>query len=542
MKKVFKYFNALIIAALICGGCKQPSGSSVSPDYNGVVTYSQFGAKGDGVTDDSQAIINTHNYANENNYIVKADRGARYYIGLNNVCAVVKTDCDWDGAEFIIDDTGLNAGNKRDDIFCVKPSIEETYLVDSSGRHPQYAPGLNRVSKNASNLGIRLEYKSVVYLEDKNTKRFKRILNGEETEGTPQCDVIVIDKNGKIDKGTPLNWDYNGITTATFIPIDEKKLTIKGGTFITRINDYGGSLYVKGGIRIERSNVTVSGITHRLENEDLTYSAPYYGIFYITKCSDVTIKDCKVSSHKTYVNRSGTYDIYPISAVHLTLSGCTEVTDYLDMTRWGVIGSNFCKDVKIYNCTLSRFDAHQGVTNVFIKNSHFGQGGINIIGEGNFRIEDSSNYGQNYFINLRRDFGSSWKGKIYIKNCTWYPRIDVESFSSSMACIIGGTNGWDFDFGYECYMPEIIVIDGFKIVDDRGNGGYKGPNLLCNFTTSYTDPSFEASHSATPYHKTEKIYFRRFVSTTGKPGYNKISDNMVMFENVEVIADWTSEP
>lgn len=93
----------------------------------GYITYEMFGAKGDGVTDDYDAIVLAHEAANEQNLPVKAKNGATYYIGhmgyfLNpvndgksrdlNKGGVIKTATDWTGATFIIDDTVLY-GDKR---------------------------------------------------------------------------------------------------------------------------------------------------------------------------------------------------------------------------------------------------------------------------------------------------------------------------------------------------------------------------------------------------------------------------------------------
>src|SRR5690606_40556038 len=47
----------------------------------GHVRYSDFGAKGDGITDDIDAIAAAHAVANQEDLSVKADDGARYYIG-----------------------------------------------------------------------------------------------------------------------------------------------------------------------------------------------------------------------------------------------------------------------------------------------------------------------------------------------------------------------------------------------------------------------------------------------------------------------------
>ena len=47
----------------------------------GLVRYSDFGAKGNGKTDDIDAIAATHAFANENSLMVKADEGYTYYLG-----------------------------------------------------------------------------------------------------------------------------------------------------------------------------------------------------------------------------------------------------------------------------------------------------------------------------------------------------------------------------------------------------------------------------------------------------------------------------
>ena len=44
------------------------------------VFYSEYGAIGDGVTDDHAAILAAHVDANEKGYEVKADEGKTYYI------------------------------------------------------------------------------------------------------------------------------------------------------------------------------------------------------------------------------------------------------------------------------------------------------------------------------------------------------------------------------------------------------------------------------------------------------------------------------
>ena len=58
------------------------------------IRYEDYGAAGDGVTDDAEAIRAAHNAANESGLPVEATAGATYYIGALDETIVVKTDTD----------------------------------------------------------------------------------------------------------------------------------------------------------------------------------------------------------------------------------------------------------------------------------------------------------------------------------------------------------------------------------------------------------------------------------------------------------------
>ena len=85
----------------------------------------QYGAKGDGKTDDYDAIVKTHAEANAKGLPVKADQGAVYYIGHmdknNTKGALIMTATDWTGAEFIIDDSKMTLAGSRDSSLCQTP-------------------------------------------------------------------------------------------------------------------------------------------------------------------------------------------------------------------------------------------------------------------------------------------------------------------------------------------------------------------------------------------------------------------------------------
>jgi hypothetical protein len=72
----------------------------------GYVKYSDFGAKGDGVSDDYNALFAAHEFANAHGLDVFADEGAVYYIHVFEKSIKIKTNTTFTGAKFILDDTG----------------------------------------------------------------------------------------------------------------------------------------------------------------------------------------------------------------------------------------------------------------------------------------------------------------------------------------------------------------------------------------------------------------------------------------------------
>ena len=68
------------------------------------LAYEDFGALGNGINDDFDAIIAAHEEANRLGLPIKARTGAVYYIGGADKNAVIKTDVDFGAARFVIDD------------------------------------------------------------------------------------------------------------------------------------------------------------------------------------------------------------------------------------------------------------------------------------------------------------------------------------------------------------------------------------------------------------------------------------------------------
>ena len=487
----------------------------------GYVEYSDFGAVGDGVTDDSDAVFNTHAYANQHDLKVKANSGASYYLGGKERTAIIQTDTDFGTAKFIIDDTNLE--NIKAPIFKVSSRLA-TYELES----------ISSLRRNQGKIDIELSGTSLVTVTNSNVMHYIRYgLN--QNNGAPQTDIFVVDKDGNVDMDSPIIWDFEEITDVKVIPIDQTILNITGGIFTTIANQAESKYnYHHRNISIQRSNVTVDGLEHRITGEG-DHGAPYNGFISIKDCAYITIQNTVLTGHKTYrtIGRAGkpvsmgSYDLSVSRALNVSIVNCKQTNDINDRVYWGIIGSNYCKNLIYDGCTFSRFDAHKGVANATVRNTTLGHVGINAIGSGTFTVENSTIRGRS-FINLRSDYGSTWQGNMVIRDCVFIPF----NGAPTTANLINGSNSGQHDFGYTCYMPERIIIEDLHIDDSNHPDDYKGPAIFKDFNAKQIDESYVEQF---PYIKTKEVILKNVTTASGMP--LRLSDNEYMFKDVKVIRE-----
>jgi hypothetical protein len=488
---------------------------------NGLVRYSDFGARGDGKTDDIDAIAAAHAFANHHGLLVKADEGATYYIGGKDRTAVIRTDTDFGTAEFIIDDTDVE--NRNAHVFLINSSLQ-----------PFKPEGILSLKRNQDKINVSLPGTCLVTVTNSHIRRYIRF-GPNQNDGSPQTDIFIADKNGNVDMDAPIIWDFDQITDITALPIDETTLTITGGRFTTIANRAESKYtYYRRGIAIRRSNVLVDGLEHHVTGEG-DQGAPYGGFINVGDCSYVTVRNTILTGHKTYRTigsagvpvSMGTYDISVRRALNVSFVNCSQTNDINDRKYWGIMGSNYCKNLVYDNCTFSRFDAHMGVANAVIRNSTLGHMGINAIGTGVLTVENTTVRGRS-LINLRRDYGSTWQGEFVIRNCVFVPA----GGRSTSASLIGGSNSGQHDFGYTCYMPERITIENLHIDDSNHPEEYQGPAIFADFNPQMTDDSYQEKF---PYVRTREVILRNVTTASGKK--LRLSDNPFMFKDVKVVID-----
>ena len=449
------------------------------------IYYSEFGAKGDGVTDDFFAIKECHDYANKWGHNVHADGPDKtYYIGnylegkssSTIVSAIIKTNTNWHGCTFIFDDTVVPAKSAcyNSPIFNVVSDVKA--VTYSKSKSP-----ITSLMKGATNVGWQPGKECMILIENSDVRHFIRYGNNADS-GQAQQEIIIVHADGTIDPSTPLHWDYEQVTSLTVYDIGDTPITITGGdgdqraTVKTMFNN-ARSLYnyFWRNILVERSNVILQNIDHIVEGEkpekEGGTGAPYKGFIRANNCNNVLVQNVMIHKLKGYHletdqnNSMGSYEMGSSYSNNLIWKNMTQNEFYNadgSVSGQGLMGTGYCKNMSLVDCHLHSFDAHQGIYNVTLKNSIFEH--INFIGDGDITLEDVTIYidPKKYAINLRSDYGSWWRGNIYLKNFTM--KYDPVKTTTSKDIYLINALWNNHDFGNICYLPQNIYMENINIL------------------------------------------------------------------------------
>lgn len=431
-------------------------------NYTNSINYEMYGAKGDGITDDSEAIYNAHITANTLHLPVFADGSKKYYM-KNTLKVPIKTHTNWNGCELIFDEDG---DEKVANPFEILPSKDSIQVSDLSG-----------ITLTTSTTQIKqLAGNGMCLVDVVNANKKHYIRKGSNADnGYNQTEQFIIDNTGKIL--TPIYFSFDSITSITLYPLEKEVLYIGNASIRTKENTYNGdSSYIQRGILCKRNNTIIYGINHIVDESDVEGPAPSRGIIYFNTCSNVVVKDSFVSSRRQH-NNIGTYEINYYKVVNATMENVIDKY-ILDTSRWGCHTSNYLKNLTVNNCQLSRVDAHKGVWGIKIKDSILGHQGIRLVGGGDLIVENVTNYAPN-FISFRSDYGSSWRGKVKTKNVEHRPIASTEEVS-----VLRFQNDMTHDFGYNCYMPQTIEIEDYYL-DDSNENSNDGLYKIINYVESF---------------------------------------------------------
>ena len=469
-----------------------------------LVTYEAFGAVGDGKTDDMEAIIRAHAYANEHTLPVRARDDATYYIGGRAGAIVIRTSTDFGKAHFVIDDRSVEVPG------------EHLFFVNSDFDY--YPVHIDKIDKGQKRIDIPHEGNIYVKAVNENKRVYIRY-GANANSGAALRDYFTVDGDGRI--GTRMPWQFDEVTEAYAKSTDERAITIRGGIFenIVNLDTLENRRYYGRGILCTRSHVHFLDMTHLVTGEpepETHYSSPYGGFLNVDECVDVTVENLLLTPHRTYyftmpgggINAMGSYGITACGAIGLKLIGLKQTVDILDTRYWGLMGSNYCKDMLLDRCVISRFDAHQGVHNVTMRDCTFGHAKLQVIGFGECLIERCRMHGGLLML-LRGDYGSFFDGSVTVRDCEWR----ILPYDKIGYLLAAGNNG-KHDFGYPCMLPRNISVENLLIDDTETNADYAGTYLFSDYDT-YSEEF--ANGRPYPYGLPETVTLKNLRTKSGRP-------------------------
>lgn len=253
-------------------------GANYTFDYEvSILRYEDFGAKGDGVTNDYAAIKATHDRANLGGQTVYGRADAVYYISSTQTekgtyeSILIETNTNWCGAKIIIDDRGidLNENNPLGTTFVFEIASSKTPTITVN----ELLTKINAnggITYGTTNIGVELEYDVMLLLYNSKQNVYIRY-GGNQNDGSSTRDVILVHKNGDIDPSTPILFEYPELTNVMIERLDEDPILVQNATIESIGNDTnigkGASAYLSRGIRVTRPNTTIKNLVHVITGE-----------------------------------------------------------------------------------------------------------------------------------------------------------------------------------------------------------------------------------------------------------------------------------
>lgn len=375
------------------------------------VYVDDFGAKGDGVTDDTQAFVNAINYCNTNNFVLKT-KGKSYAVGSPDIN--VKCSIDFNGATMIL--TG-NTANSR--FMTITDPAKVDYTLTQS------------ILTRDGVLDNRLFGKSFSIISPLSMG----LRYGDAEEYFYEvCVATDIVGNFITQKYLP------NIITGTYKFIEVKDV-YNAPIFIKNVNIRFNSTTVNLATfaRIIRNNVTVENV-NVVGAVDNTQSNA--GVFYCHSCFNLEFNNIMGQNPFSPTVAGYIIDCYDCDTVRINNLNSFSKTG----GSWPSLAMQFCNNVQYNQCHTDRIDAHfsgtyyaKGCTMQYADFSH---------GYGDVVLEDCVIFGNatNHSIYMRSDFALALTGNVIIKDCTIYSSPTMDCFRLSNMTTLPATFD-DFNYG-----------------------------------------------------------------------------------------------
>ncbi len=413
------------------------------------VSYADFGAKLDGVTDDTEAVIACHDYANAHGCPVFQHSGtvymetAQHRLNGARHNVNIKTDVDWTGTTFLI-----------------KPPIQDERIVfavcpDEEKEDVELSPAqIDQLHDKQLNIEFLKDYPNelVTFMIERDSPDLViGMRDGWEESGYPEpsyySETAAVDRNGALMDG-PLFLDISGCMPRDLSVSDHTQnvsghmkmrrrslldapITIKGGTFKL---DHNGRFVNPYYLYITRSNVTVQGLKcdagERYETADMRYRGELIRADY---AYNLCFRDCVMENFGNFLP-AGEQTLTNVSYV-LVCTHCSSVLiDHCQFLRgWGPIQTSWCKRLTVRDSVMGRVDNHYGCRDFLIQgctmvtshsniNVGYGDGYLTVRDTKFIKTRDYDTIFNSRLVYCREDYCSIFQGNITLEN------IQIETF------------------------------------------------------------------------------------------------------------------
>ena len=493
-------------------------------DFNAsVIYYDDFGAVGDGRTNDYEAIYNAHVKANESGQTVMATAGKTYYlespvINGTPTAIPVMTNTDWKGAKFIIDDRKISQDNDTKKwsvpLFSIEQNVEPRTFYATNAKDSVYLKAIldAGLGKNTKKIDLGDDFRCEVMIITANSshKVYRRRGYAGGYEGATMEEAIILDKDGNVRADTPLMYDYTDLTGLEIIKLGEvEPITLKDGEFTTRASQFNCiyirddglrddySPYIQRGLRITRSKTTVENVKHYVTDEKQFedcvddnrviqfVGSTYRGFFSTIRCTDVTIKDCVLTGRRCYKRPNGgtggTYDLYALLTNNLTFENCTQSNFWVTVDPKtyeikaakegdpGAVPSMEYFPIEVYVDRNKKYESSEQITQVGqLGNAqmHWGIGGTNLCKNTNYINSTLSRYDAHEGTYGGKIVGSTicaaaltGAGDFLIQDTTTYTTGDE--------CVFSLRSDYGYTWDGQVHLKNVKAIIHAK--DDKGN-------------------------------------------------------------------------
>lgn len=340
-------------------------------------------------------------------------------------------------------------------IYDIKPKKKSVFLSpeDISELNKNY---IQYMIKNSMFLPFSAisKYKNALIIFESDTIDMTRN-NGGEISYNKKKDMIVTTRDGGLSIGFVRDFiDENNtgdVKNVQIIPAEDSVLYFKS----PQIN-CNSTVSVRF-IRCNRSNTIIDGVVHIESGKPVNNIR---SMINVEKCNNVTLKNFEVEAIPRVDSTIGTYGFQFSLCTRLNLTNIT------GNDGWGIIGSNYLKNVTLSDSFLNRFDCHWMAYNIIIENTTFKNLGVYLTGGGCFIARNCTyvldrdgftfpSVTPNYtFFNPRADYGQEWDGTILIDGLTI--RISEQAKVNRVCCV--KFTPINYDTGRSVVWPTSIVV------------------------------------------------------------------------------------